>query len=242
MRLQVRVSTAASEIPWPAVLAPGRAVAYGLLNSVAPGLGRQLHETGWGPHGMVPFGYGAPSFPSARRQPGRYAAGGSGLLEFGSPLPEVVEAWARALGTCEMLDWGGVAFGLRGTTVSEPPDFPSGVARFRTATPVVLNGSRKSADGVRPAKARWLLPGEEGYLDCLGRNLNRKAQTLGFTSIVEVHGVTWVGAKRSFTVGGGAKPGAPVEVELSAEPDVLKALWSWGLGQSNAAGFGWIAA
>lgn len=71
-------------------------------------------------------------------------------------------------------------------------------------------------------------------------NLARKARTLGLDESVELESVLWVGAQRSFRVGNGAKPGAPVEVEISGAPETLRALWSWGLGQANAAGFGWV--
>ena len=64
MRLQLRVSTVATEIPWPSVLAPGRGIAYDLLAEAAPALGSRLHDHGWGPHGMVPIGYSAPLFPT----------------------------------------------------------------------------------------------------------------------------------------------------------------------------------
>ncbi|WP_425329410.1 CRISPR-associated endoribonuclease Cas6 [Streptomyces inhibens] len=32
-----------------------------------------------------------------------------------------------------------------------------------------------------------------------------------------------------------------MEVELSGPPKTLRALWSWGLGQANSAGFGWVS-
>jgi CRISPR-associated endoribonuclease Cas6 len=31
-------------------------------------------------------------------------------------------------------------------------------------------------------------------------------------------------------------------VELRGDPAALRAAWSWGLGQANAAGFGWVVA
>ena len=98
-----------SEIPWEWVLKPGRAVCYDLLAQGAPELGRLLHEKGWGPYGMVPFGFSGPVFPAAPRRRGVYAAGGRGVLELGSPLPDVVMGWSSALAGREVIDWGGVA-------------------------------------------------------------------------------------------------------------------------------------
>ncbi|WP_280923881.1 hypothetical protein [Streptomyces bohaiensis] len=42
-------------------------------------------------------------------------------------------------------------------------------------------------------------------------------------------------------MGSGKKPGATVETTVLRNPDVLSVVWSWGLGQGNSAGFGWIA-
>ncbi|MCX4884658.1 CRISPR-associated endoribonuclease Cas6 [Streptomyces sp. NBC_00847] len=242
MRLRLAVTTTASQLPWEAVLAPGRGLVYDVLARIAPELGRQLHGEGVGAHGMVPFGHSAPVFPRARRARGQYAAGGSGTIEFGSPLPEVTEALARGLKERELLDWGGVALRLTGITTVEPPDFTAGRVQWRTATPVVLKGSGQNAEGVRVTRQAWVLPTEPEWPAYFQGNLRRKAETLGLDPQVALEAVTWVGPKRSFRVGEGAKPGAPVEVELSGPQETLRALWSWGLGQANAAGFGWVNA
>jgi CRISPR-associated endoribonuclease Cas6 len=191
---------------------------------------------------MVPFGHGAPAFPTVRRRRGTYSAGGPGILEFGSPLPEVVEAWAGALHDQEVLDWGGVALRVRNVTALEPPAFVSGLARLRTQTPVVMKGSGRDANGDRTTRQAWLLPDEPEFPTYFTQNLRRKAKTLGLEPDVELGAITWVGAKRSFAVGDGAKPGAPVEVELHGDAATLRAIWSWGIGQANAAGFGWVIA
>ncbi len=77
-------------------------------------------------------------------------------------------------------------------------------------------------------------------------NIRRKAETLGLDPQVTLEAVSWVGPKRSFAVsgagGGGKKPGACVEVVLSGAPETLGALHSWGIGQANSAGMGWIGA
>ncbi|UQA90758.1 CRISPR-associated endoribonuclease Cas6 [Streptomyces halobius] len=242
MRLQVAVTTVASELPWAGVLAPGRGVVYDLLARCAPELDRRLHEEGMGPHGMAPFGYGAPVFPSARRRRGRYAAGGGGVVEFGSPVPEVVEALAAGFTSRELLDWGGVAFRLTGVSAVEQPAFSSGRVRWRTATPVVMKGSGRDESGALGPRQAWVLPAEPEWPVYMQGNLRRKAETLGLDPGVELEAVSWIGPKRSFAVGSGMKPGAEVEVELSGPPETLRALWSWGLGQANSAGFGWVRA
>ncbi len=242
MRVRLAVVTAAAEVPWGSVLAPGRGLVYDVLGRVAPELGRRLHENGEGPHGMAPFGHGAPVFSSARRRPGRYAAGGRGEVEFGSPVPAIVEALAAGFAERELLDWGGVALRLTGVDVVEPPEFADGRAVLRTATPVVMKGSGCSPEGVRGPRQAWVLPAELEWAGYFQGNLRRKAETLGLDAKVSLESVSWVGPKRSFAVGQGAKPGAAVEVELSGAPETLRALWSWGLGQANSAGFGWVTA
>lgn len=242
MRLRIEVTTSALEVPWAAVLRPGRSLVYGLLARQAPELGARLHDHGIGPSGLVPFGYSSPVFPDAPRRRGSYAAGGAGFLELGSPLPEVVVAWASALTAREVIDWGGVALRVRKVTAVDPPEFPAGRARMRTVTPVVMKGSGRDDDGVRTTRQAWVLPGEQEFDAYLAGNLRRKAESLGLDRQVELEEITWVGPKRSFTVSGGLKPGAPVEAELSGPPETLRAIWSWGLGQANAAGFGWVAA
>jgi CRISPR-associated endoribonuclease Cas6 len=240
MRLRLDVVTAAEEVPWRSLLAPGRALAYDLLARAAPELGRQLHTSGWGEHGMVPFGYGAPLFPAAPRRRGVYAAGGQGVIEFGSPLIAVVEAWARGLRERELIDWGGVAMRIVALHVVDPPEFSSGHARMRTETPVVMKGSGRDGQGNRPTRQAWLLPTEPEFPAYFQQSLRRKAETLGLSPEVKLDAITWVGPKRSFVVGDGAKPGAALEAEVSGEPAMLQALWSWGLGQANSAGFGWV--
>lgn len=242
MRLRLGVHTSASSLPWGQVLKPGRGLVYELLARGAPEAGARLHEEGIAPYGMVPFGYGAPVFASARRQRGVYAIGGPGVVELGSPLPEVVEGMAKGLSGREVLDWGGTAFRLESVTAVEPPEFTSGQARLRTSTPVVMKGSGRDDDGVRVKREAWVLPAEPEFAEYFAHNLRRKAETLGLDPDVSVDAVTWVGPKRSFTVGGGLKPGAPIEVELSGAPETLRGIWSWGLGQANSAGFGWVAA
>ena len=242
MRLCLEVSTAAEQLPWREILRPGRALAYNLLTSADPELGARLHSAGWGPHRLGPFGHGAPVFPSARRRSGVYALGGPGSVELGSPLAAVVQAWATSLKTQQVIDWGGAAFRLNNVRVVEPPSFTSGYARLRTTTPVVMKGSGRDVDGQRVTRQAWVLPTDSEFPVYFTGNLRRKAETLGLDPEVSLERITWIGAKRSFAVGDGLKVGAPVEVELRAAPETLQAVWSWGLGQANTAGFGWVAA
>lgn len=241
MRLRLKIHTSALSLPWEQVLKPGRSLIYGLLERGAPEVGARLHSEGMPPYGMVPFGHSAPVFPLTRRQKGVYATGGPGWLELGSPLPEIVEGLAKGLAGSDVLDWGGIAFRLDSMSAMEPPEFPDGRARWRTTTPVVLKGSGRNDDGVRVKREAWVLPGEPEFAEYFTQNLRRKAETLGLDQDVSLEAITWVGAKRSFAVAGGLKPGARVEVELRGAPETLQSLWSWGLGQANSAGFGWVA-
>jgi CRISPR-associated endoribonuclease Cas6 len=239
MRLRVAVSTLAREIPWESVLKPGRSFAYELLAKGAPELGARLHEKGWGPYGMVPFGYSAPVFPSAPRQRGKYAVGGTGWLELGSPVPEVIQGWALGLAGTQVIDWGGAALRVHGVSVVDGP-VRARTVRLRASTPVVMKGSGRDAVGTRVTRQAWVLPGDEEFGAYFAQNLRRKAETLGLDPEVELDRVTWVGPKRSFAVKDGHKPGAAVEVELSGSGEVLAAVRDWGLGQANSAGFGWV--
>jgi CRISPR-associated endoribonuclease Cas6 len=131
---------------------------------------------------------------------------------------------------------------VNGTDLVEPPEFGSGRVSFRTTTPVVMKGSGKGDDGTRTTRQAWLLPQDTEFPAYFAQNLRRKAATLGLGDEIHLEAISSVGPKRSFAVKGGKKVGATVQVDLSGEPAILRALWSWGLGQGNAAGFGWVAA
>lgn len=240
MRLRISVTTAATQLPWHQLLPPGKGLAYGWLAHGDEQYGRTLHDQGLGPFGMAPFGYGAPVFAKAPRQRGVYAVGGPGFVEFGSPVPQVVDAWVKALSGCRLLDWGGVALRVGAIDVMEPPVFSSGVARFRTVTPVVMKGSGRGEDGARVTRQAHLLPHDQEFPAYFAGNLRRKMQTLGLGDGLTLEAVLGVGPKRGLTVKSGARVGATVDVVLSGTPQQLQAVWSWGLGQANASGFGWI--
>jgi CRISPR-associated endoribonuclease Cas6 len=242
MRIHVKIATSARELPWEEVQRPGRALLYGLLRQAAPELGERLHTGGLRPYGLSPLGHGVPIFPDAPRRRGVYAAGGQGSVEFGSPMPAVIEAFAKGMANRSLVDWGGVALQVRSAELVEPPEFASGRATFRTVTPVVMKGSGKNDAGERTTRQAWLLPQDIEFPVYFLQNLRRKATTLGFGEEIHLDAITSVGPKRSFAIKGGKKVGATVQVNLSGEPAILKALWSWGLGQGNAAGFGWVSA
>ncbi|RJO79152.1 CRISPR-associated protein Cas6 [Nocardia panacis] len=243
--MRVTFHTSARELSWEHVLSPGRAVCYTLLDRSNPELGAMLHEYGYGSYRLVPFGYSAPVFRAGRKARGTYPVGGPGVIEFGSPLPEVIAAWAQTMRSMPVLAWGPVAFIVDRVELLDQPGFDSGTAVFRTSTPVVMKGSGRSDSGERTTRQAWVLPGEPEWDAYFERNLRRKAETLGLDSDVTLESVTWLGPRRAFAVAGrsgvvGKKPGACVEVAVSGAPETLRAIHSWGLGQANATGMGWI--
>lgn len=242
MRLRVAVHTRAQSLQWREVLRPGRGLVYELLSFGAPELSARLHERGWGETGMVPFGHSAPTFPSTLRKRRRYTTGGTGTVEFASPVPEIIEGLAKGLAQEHVLDWGGIALRVQGVDVVPPPDFASGKAVLRTSTPVVMKGSGHNEHGERITRQAWVLPTEPEFPAYFEGNLRRKAQTIGVDPEVSVQAITWVGPKRSFAVSQGHKPGAALEAEIHGSPETLRCIWSWGLGQANSAGFGWVVA
>ncbi|MBB5936397.1 CRISPR-associated endoribonuclease Cas6 [Streptomyces zagrosensis] len=187
-------------------------------------------------------------FPQARRMRGKYAAGGAGHGEFGSPLPELVQALALHFmnPAHSVLDWGGVALQVGSVTVQQAPSFTAGRARLRTVNPLHLSEYKQPEPGGEHTAVRALLPEDPAYPVALERNLNRRAETFGQDPGITVEGITWVGVRRTFRVSGqghsGRRTGAPVEIELTGSSGALSALWSAGLGQQTGAGFGWVAA
>lgn len=131
---------------------------------------------------------------------------------------------------------------VRGLVPVAAPTFTSGRAELRTTTPVVLKSLAPTGGGDGPSAPQELLPHEEGFAAAFAHNLRRKAETLGLEPDIGLERVTWIGAKRSFSVKSGRRVGALLGVELRGSPAILRALWCWGLGQANAAGFGWVAA
>lgn len=230
MRLVASVSTTDDTIRWADLHGPGRGVVYTALSEYAPALGTQIHGRGWGRWGLVPFAVGPPVFPRAPRRKGVYAVAGTGRVEFASPLPEVLEAVARLLQQRGTLTWARTSFTIEALEVVAPPAFTDGVARFTTATAAIVKGGDEC-----------LLPGADGYEFLLGKNLEKKADTLGLPTDVTCE-VTWAGTRRLFQVGGAPKVGAALDLRVTGAPEVLSSLWSWGVGQLNSAGFGLVRA
>lgn len=241
MKLQLKVRTSAKRLPWRHVQPPGRGLFFSALSRTAPVLGKMLHDAGFGAHRMKPVGYGWPVFPGAKRIPDFLAIGGRGVVEFGSPVPEIMDALARDLMQRDVIDWGGATFHIEDLSVLTPPPFATGRARLRTTTPVIMKGSGKDDSGVRRTREAWLMPGDNPeWRRYFQGNLRRKAETLGLDPQVSLEQVLWIGPKFSVHDVRGIKPGANVEVEVTGAPETLRALWSWGLGQSNSGGYGWI--
>ncbi len=240
MRLRIAVTTRATSIPWDEMLRPGRGLIYNLLAETAPDLATHLHDQGQHARQMAPFGHGPPIFPRTRRRPGVYAAGGRGYVEFGSPVPGIVETWIEALSQHTILDWGGVALNVKQLVPLAPPSFTTGRAQLRTATPVVLKTSTRNGAKNLTGSSQ-VLPYEEGFTVAFEHNLRHKADTLGLDQDIAVERITWIGPKRSLAVKSGRRTGAPITVELRGSPPFLRALWCWGLGEANSAGFGWVS-
>ncbi|MGH8897658.1 MAG: CRISPR-associated endoribonuclease Cas6 [Egibacteraceae bacterium] len=230
MRLVASVSTTDEAIRWEDLHGPGRGVVYAALSEYAPALGTQIHGRGWGRWGLVPFAVSPPEFPGAPRRKGVYAVAGTGTVEFASPLPEVLEAVARYLQRRGALTWARTSFTIQALDAVAPPAFADGVARFTTATAVLVKGVDD-----------YLLPTADGYEFLLGKNLEKKADTLGLPTDVSCE-VTWAGTRRLLRVGGAPKVGAVLDLRVTAAPEVLSSLWSWGVGQLNSAGFGLVRA
>jgi CRISPR-associated endoribonuclease Cas6 len=239
VRLVCEVSTRADHLPWDNLIKPGRGIVYGALRAADPALADRLHEHGWGRWRMAPFGYGAPTFPRARRTRGVYTVAGPGRVEIGSPVTEILHAIADGLAGQKMWDWGGTALHVRNISAVFPPRYTERIARFR-AQAVLLKGSNRDEDGAYARTQHWLLPGEPEWPVYFERNLRRKAETLDLDPAVSLEQVTWIGPKRSMGVGKGRNVCAGVEVVVSGPPATLQAIGDWSLGVNGSAGFGWI--
>jgi CRISPR-associated endoribonuclease Cas6 len=84
-------------------------------------------------------------------------------------------------------------------------------------------------------------------VSALAHGLRRRAEALTGASQhlrIDVRGPA--GPARSFLVSSSEDrevryAGVPLRIAVTARPQVLRALWCWGIGQQTAAGFGWIA-
>ncbi|ARQ70730.1 CRISPR-associated endoribonuclease Cas6 [Streptomyces marincola] len=228
MRVRVDVDADVPSLPWDDVHGPARAVAYGVIGSQDAALARALHDNGWKGHRLRPVGLTSPLFKGAPRRNGVYTTSRNGSLWFGSPVPEIAAALVSGLAERSEIVWGAARLGVRGVALDfdAPPD--GGVAEFETVTPVILKD-----------ESRYLLPGDEGYVERLQHNLEHKADVLGLPRPRRLR-LLESGPRRRFTVRGAPRIGARVRVGLEADARFTEALRSWGLGLDTVQGFGWI--
>jgi CRISPR-associated endoribonuclease Cas6 len=227
-RVRVDVSAAEPVMDWKDVHGPARAVAYAMVGAAAPDLARQLHDEGWQGSTLRPVGVSPPLFLGAVQRHGVYTTSGTGSVWFGSPVPQIAGALLRGLSGLSELRWGGTSLSVLGTDLEWPPDFSSGEAVFDTASPVLIKKD-----------SRFLLPDDDAFAERLVHNLRHKADALGLPNELEVE-VLNAGPRRVFDVAGAKRIGATVRVRIVAAPELLGALYEWGLGLNTVQGFGWV--
>jgi CRISPR-associated endoribonuclease Cas6 len=227
-RVRVDVSAAAPTLDWRDVHGPARAVLYALIGVNEPDLARQLHDKGWQGSGLRPAGISPPLFLGAAQRHGVYTTSGSGSVWLGSPVPRIAAALLRAVSELRELRWGNSRFAVQGADLEWPPDHSGGNAAFETISPVLVK-----------SESRFLLPGEDGFIDRLAHNLRHKADVLGLPSEVSVE-VLEAGPRRVFDVAGAKRVGANAKLRVTAAPVLLDALYDWGLGLNTVQGFGWV--
>ncbi|WP_256104348.1 CRISPR-associated endoribonuclease Cas6 [Streptomyces sp. ODS05-4] len=215
-------------LPWDDVHGPARAVVYGLLQEEDAGLAQALHDEGWAGHPLKPLGLTVPLFRGAAKRRGVYATNAQGSVWFGSPVPEILSALVRALAGRQEIRWGPARLRMHGFTVEAAPPAEDGYVELSTVTPVVVK-----------KEGRHLLPGDEDYEERLAHNLAHKADVLGLPRPTGLR-VLEAGPRRRFAVRGAPRIGAAVRVGLEADPRLVTALRSWGLGLDNVQGFGWV--
>jgi CRISPR-associated endoribonuclease Cas6 len=228
MRFRVDVAALAPEMSWRDVHGAARAVIYGLIGDADPLLAEELHRAGWRGSKLRPVGVSRPVFAGAARLQGRYTTSGRGSVWLGSPVPDIAAALVRGLARRKELRWGGVCLAIHGMQVEGIPDHQCGEAEFTSVTPVLVKHEN-----------RFLLPGDTHYLDRLSHNVRHKADVLGLPREVAVE-VLHAGPRRRFDVSGGFRVGADMRLRVRAAPQLLDALYDWGLGLENIQGFGWL--
>jgi CRISPR-associated endoribonuclease Cas6 len=228
MRLRVDVAASQPDMAWPDVHGAARAVVYALIADGDRPLADELHSGGWHGSGMRPVGISRPVFFGGRRSPARYTTSGIGSIWLGSPVPAIAAALLRGLTGRSELRWGGQRLAVRGVAVESVPDHRCGQAEFTSVTPVLVK-----------REGRFLLPGDDGYLDRLSHNLRHKADLLGLPGEVSLE-VLHAGPRRRFDVPSGFRIGADVRLRMTAPPPLLDVVYDWGLGLENIQGFGWL--
>jgi CRISPR-associated endoribonuclease Cas6 len=147
---------------------------------------------------------------------------------FGSPVPRIAAALLRAVSELRELRWGNSRFAVQGADLEWPPDHSAGSVDLQTVSPVLVK-----------RESRFLLPGDDGFIDRLTHNLRHKADVLGLPNEVSVE-VLDAGPRRVFDVAGAKRVGANARLRITAAPVLLDALYDWGLGLNTVQGFGWV--
>ena len=228
MRIRVDVAAGQPAVDWQDVHGPARAVAYALIGASDPGLAQALHDSGWLGSPLRPVGISPPVFMGAAVRHGAYTTSGNGSFWLGSPVPEIASALLKGVAGREELQWGALGLTVRGVELESPPHHRSGQAEFATLSPVLVKKD-----------SRFLLPGDDSYIDRLTHNIRHKADVLGLPGEAQVE-VVGAGPRRGFDVAGTRRIGATVRLRVEAAPALLDALYEWGLGLATVQGFGWV--
>lgn len=228
MRIRVDIDTSVPSLRWEDVHGPARAVMYELLGSQDAALAQSLHDDGWKGKPLKPLGLTSPQFKGAPRKKGVYTTSRDGSVWFGSPAPEIASVLVAALASRTEIVWGAAHLKIRGLAVDAGLPVADGPVELATATPVVVKH-----------ESRYLLPGDDRFVERLQHNLTHKADMLGFPAPANLR-VLEAGPRRRFTVRGAPRIGAQVRIAMDADGRFVEALRSWGLGLDTAQGFGWI--
>lgn len=266
MRVRVRLNVAKNgSLSFDALHAPGRAMAYAAVGSkLGADRKAELHEGGEALYHLRPFGFGPPTFPIAKRVKGRWAVGGDGFWEIGSPHHDLVWAFATWLKEQRTITWAGVSMDVVGIEAPTVPEYPEGFGSFTTVSPTVVKDAATAGSAARREARdegdprRYLNPYRDGhgrddgtvderavraervaFEDGLNRNARKKTETLGLESDLRLS-VIEVISSHTRRIGDGVRVGARIVVDAVGAPEALVMLWAWGLGESNSAGFGWI--
>lgn len=228
MRVRVDVDVDTARLRWEDVHGPARGVVYDLLSSQDADLARSLHDDGWKGQPLKPLGVTSPQFRGAPRRNGVYTTSRDGSVWFGSPVPEIAAVLVTALASRTELVWGSARLSVRGFALDMGEPVADGLVELQSATPVVVKHD-----------SRYLLPGDDHYLDRLAHNLTHKADLLGLPAPRGLR-VLEAGPRRRFTVRGAPRIGAQVRLGMDADARFVAALRSWGMGLDTVQGFGWI--
>jgi CRISPR-associated endoribonuclease Cas6 len=228
--VRFRVDVAASELvlPWQEVHGPARAVVYDLIGSQDAAVAAELHDVGWQGRPLRPVGVSPPLFSGTRRLSGTYSASKHGVISMGSPVPRIAACLLAALAGRNEIRWGSVTLSVKGVQLYGATNHADGVAVFETVSPVLV----KYED-------LYLVPEDAHFRERLTHNLRHKADVLGLPNEVEVE-VLDSGPRRRFDMPKGFRIGAIARIRVAGAPQLLDALYEWGLGLSTVEGFGWI--